>query len=507
MHNKNAPRVCTLVPFIPSAADSACSHLGKVRYEVNRTKVKEGIKEKDWSPMTFENEADLIDETDRAHSDDKELNDRYTKYGRPYLVSCGYSDGIKYIFTMSPIMVNVLGEADFIQCDITYDDCSEYPYIFNAVAFNRTVMEWMVVGRLRMNKQTADAYCLAFKKLFSKCSDTCSSFGVGESLLGVVTDWSDAEINGLKMAIGKENAEKLLKGCSVHWQHLCHRISERITSTEEEQCIFLKITNHINKSKNSEDIVACFEALCSARSVTDLLKKIPTLCSSDDAHFVDSDCDWSKARHWAQWWTRARHLKMLSSAFSLMNDDIWSRCPSTTNAVERKNKDCKSDSPNSLKATMIKVYKIDKVFCLKHITAEKNLPLSYHSNNNVARQEASLRKQKQRKMCAPDKKAQYGPPDRSSNFISTRSLKRKNTLNCSPPAKKCNSIFTPNPHPEVLGKTVRMKFENEKQQEEWYDGIIVSYNGHTTKYGIYFPCDQQTVETFLDDEDMEICSQ
>jgi len=36
------------------------------------------------------------------------------------------------------------------------------------------------------------------------------------TLVGVVTDWSDAEINGLRMAVGKETAEKLLKGCKVH---------------------------------------------------------------------------------------------------------------------------------------------------------------------------------------------------------------------------------------------------------------------------------------------------
>jgi len=38
---------------------------------------------------------------------------------------------------------------------------------FNAVAFNKVTMDWMVVGRLRLNKQTADAYALAFKKNIS----------------------------------------------------------------------------------------------------------------------------------------------------------------------------------------------------------------------------------------------------------------------------------------------------------------------------------------------------
>ena len=55
--------------------------------------------------------------------------------GRPYLVACGIEDGIKFIFTMSPVMDKIASEADFIQCHITYDDCKDYPYIFNAVAF------------------------------------------------------------------------------------------------------------------------------------------------------------------------------------------------------------------------------------------------------------------------------------------------------------------------------------------------------------------------------------
>lgn len=38
---------------------------------------------------------------------------------------------------MSPVMTQVLSEAEFIQCDITYGESTDYPYIFNAVAFNK----------------------------------------------------------------------------------------------------------------------------------------------------------------------------------------------------------------------------------------------------------------------------------------------------------------------------------------------------------------------------------
>ena len=38
----------------------------------------------------------------------------------------------------------------------------------------------------------------------------------------------------------------------------------------------------------------------------------------------------------------------------------------TTNAVERKNKDCTSDTPQCIKLAMISVYKVDKALLKAH---------------------------------------------------------------------------------------------------------------------------------------------
>ena len=97
------------------------------------------------------------------------------------------------------------------------------------VAFNKETMNWMVAY------QTADAYALAFKKIFSKCSTNSESFQVGKTLLGVITNWSDAEINGMKLAVGKDMAEQLLRGCTVHWQRSCQCIAERVSSHADKQ--------------------------------------------------------------------------------------------------------------------------------------------------------------------------------------------------------------------------------------------------------------------------------
>ena len=147
----------------------------------------------------------------------------------------------------------------------------------------------------------------------------------------------------------------------------------------------MRIALQIQKLDSTVSIVACFETLCGVRSVKQLLDILPTVCSVSEAAFVDRSCDWSSAKHWAQWWARCDHLKMLSKSFSIMEDDIWTRCPSTTNAVERRNKDCKSDVPQSLKLAMMKVYKVDKVACLKHISAEEGAGLSYRSRTEEAR--------------------------------------------------------------------------------------------------------------------------
>ena len=136
---------------------------------------------------------------------------------------------------MSSTMAKVASEADFIQCDITYDDCRDYPYIFNAVAFNKVSMEWMVVARLRLDAQSASAYALTFKKVFEKCKRFNKEFELGSTLQGIKTDWSDAEISGLKIAIGNDLAGKLLKGCKVHWQRSCQRVADKVAISSDKK--------------------------------------------------------------------------------------------------------------------------------------------------------------------------------------------------------------------------------------------------------------------------------
>ena len=218
-----------------------------------------------------------------------------------------------------------------------------YKYTFNAVAINHQTMEWMVVARIWLDRQDMVAHAIGFKKLFDQCKVSCPNFNIGKSLLGIVTDWSDTEIAGLKHVVGEETATQLLKGCKVHWLRSCQRVAERIaTSTDKQQeyKVFMSIASKIQLVQSAVDVVACFETLCGVRTVAQLRERIPDICTLSEGLYVDKNCNWSKAKSWAQWWSRSTHLKMLSWTLTAMSPEIWDRCPDTTNAVERKNQDC-----------------------------------------------------------------------------------------------------------------------------------------------------------------------
>jgi len=56
-------------------------------------------------------------------------------------VSAGIENGIHYIFTINPLMSEILFKTEFIEVDITYNETKEYPYLFNAAAFNEVTMD------------------------------------------------------------------------------------------------------------------------------------------------------------------------------------------------------------------------------------------------------------------------------------------------------------------------------------------------------------------------------
>ena len=127
---------------------------------------------------------------------------------------------------------------------------------------------------------------------------------------------------------------------------------------------------------------------------------------------------------------------------------------------------------------MIKVYKVDKVACLKHIAAKEGVSLSYRSQTEEARRVAAAKKCQQRMKLIPDKAAQVGPPDHTDIFVVSTSRKRSKLSSeestSSAPKHQCQTVNNsqveciPDQHPEVMGKRVRMRFDK-SGEEQWYE--------------------------------------
>ena len=63
-------------------------------------------------------------------------------------------------------------------------------------------------------------------------------------------------------------------------------------------------------------------------------------------------------------------------------------------------------------------------------------------------------------------------------------------------------VIPDNNNPFAIRKKVKMMFDVEGMCE-WYEGIVAGYNIVTGKYSIFFPYNNETIQTNLDDDDLK----
>ena len=86
---------------------------------------------------------------------------------------------------------------------------------------------------------------------------------------------------------------------------------------------------------------------------------------------------------------------MLHKDFSTMDSSAWSRSPSTTNAVEHLNAECKSKFPVTLQHAVSDVYRLDKFICAKHLAALNECSVSYREKTESAKRASAAKRQQQ----------------------------------------------------------------------------------------------------------------
>ena len=140
-------------------------------------------------------------------------------------------------------------------------------YLFNATAFNLNTMKWAVVARVRANKENFTFYQMAFNLMFSMCRKDCPQFKLEKYVKGIIVDWCDTKAKGLRDAIGQNLADKLLRGCNLHWARSYQRVADKLNSrvqkgnrkiANEAFCIVAK---HVTMAKTKGDVLRLFDVL------------------------------------------------------------------------------------------------------------------------------------------------------------------------------------------------------------------------------------------------------
>ena len=183
----------------------------------------------------------------------------------------------------------------------------------------------MVVARVWLNRLDAVAYTTCFTVLFHKVQELCPTFVIGESLIGIIADWSDTQIKGLEGAIGKEIVAKVMKGCQVSYQvcvpNMCYvylhvhkvhfmrsveRVGERLKECSvESRQIFVSLGYAILDAKTKE-VDNLFKAMCGETGLDSVLH----LLSKKHEKYATQHNPmwWNASAKWVAWWRRPKHL-------------------------------------------------------------------------------------------------------------------------------------------------------------------------------------------------------
>ena len=112
------------------------------------------------------------------------------------------------------------------------------------------------------------------------------------------------------------------------------RVAERVNSSISKGNrrtaveAFCLIARHIMIVIEKQHVLQLFDVLHDTGKLS-LIQHLKLLVSVEQMTII-SKCDWSGARNWVEWWTRTKHLQMLSKPFAKMASSTWNKAPRNT---------------------------------------------------------------------------------------------------------------------------------------------------------------------------------
>jgi hypothetical protein len=112
--------------------------------------------------LEMEKLADAIDSADQVVEGSSNVSSEYRVRGRPYMRKYALTSSVVYQPMMSPLMSSILAKAEYIniEVDMTYNENTDLPYLWNVTAFDYKLLRWVAVARVRSNKEDENFYSI-----------------------------------------------------------------------------------------------------------------------------------------------------------------------------------------------------------------------------------------------------------------------------------------------------------------------------------------------------------
>ena len=147
------------IDYRPSAADLSATHPGRLNSIRKQALRKSGLDSNSkyhkghMMLLEMENLADAIDSADEVVEGSSNVLSEYRDRGLPYMRKYAITSSLIYQLVISPLMSSILAKAEYIEIDMTYNENTDLPYLWNVTAFDYNVMRWVAVAGVRSNKE------------------------------------------------------------------------------------------------------------------------------------------------------------------------------------------------------------------------------------------------------------------------------------------------------------------------------------------------------------------
>lgn len=138
--------------------------------------------------------------------------------------------------------------------------------------------------------------------------------------------------------LGKDFAEKAIRGCSVHWMRSVNRVAKMVCTSSDEESVFKQLGKIVQELQEKDKVIKVFDVMSGKKDITSASEYLPDNMADKSRNKDISNSSWKKLKHWANWWTSTRHLHLFTKAYTLRETDIWDALSNTTNPVESINR-------------------------------------------------------------------------------------------------------------------------------------------------------------------------